>query len=190
VLENSRLLQPSPLVRKFAPTLVKAASSCPIIDVACGSGRNAFYIAEFNSAVICVDRDLTRIKKYFPECPRSKQLTLLEMDLLTDPWPFGPHTIGGIVLVDFLDRSLFMRFEESVIPGGYILVETVSGRRGNYLELPKAGELKMAFENSFEICVYKEAKVGPNTSNAVTVKMFARRRAGCTHEIQAQNGSS
>lgn len=175
--ENSRLLQPSPLVKRFASTMVDAASGYPIIDVACGSGRNAFYVAQLGSPVICVDRDLTRLKNELPKRDISERLTLVEMDLLADPWPFKPHTIGGIVLVDFLDRSLFAIFERSLIPGGYIIIETVSGRGGNYLDLPRAEELRMAFERSVEFLFYREVKVGPRASNAVTVKMIARRRA-------------
>jgi SAM-dependent methyltransferase len=174
VPETSRLLQPSPLVKRFASTIVDAASGNPIIDLACGSGRNAFYIAQFGANVICVDHDLTRIKNQFPEVGDPKRLTLVEMDLLADPWPFRPRTIGGIVLVDFLDRSLFLKCESSLIPGGYILIESVSGRGGNYFELPKAGEVKMAFERSFEFQFYREVKVGPRPSDAVTVRMLAR----------------
>jgi hypothetical protein len=55
--------------------------------------------------VICLDRDLTRLKKQLPERDIAKQLALVEMDLLADPWPFPPSTIGGIVLVDFLNPS-------------------------------------------------------------------------------------
>jgi SAM-dependent methyltransferase len=177
VLENSRSLQPSPLVKKFAPTIAEAASGYPIIDVACGAGRNAFYLAEFCPSVICVDRDLTRLRNQLPSRVVSLRLTLFEMDLLEDPWPFGSHTIGGIVLVDFLDLSLFALFERSLIEGGYLLIETVSGRGGNYLELPKASELRMVLEKSFDFRLYREVKVGPRGSNAVTVRLLARRRA-------------
>ena len=154
-----------------------AASGYPIADIACGSGRNAFYVAQFSSNVICVDRDLTYLKNQLPGQDISKRLTLIEFDLLAHTWPFKPRSIGGIVLVDFLDRRLFDLFEQSIVAGGYLLIETVSGRGGNYLELPNAGELRTAFEKSFEMFVYKEVKAGPRTSRAVTVKMFARRRA-------------
>lgn len=187
LLDNSRLSQPSSLVKRFAPTIIGAASGYPIIDVACGSGRNALYIAQFGCTVICLDRDLTRLKNQLPKRRISKRLTLLEMDLLADLWPFGPHTIGGIVLVDFLDRSLSALFEKSLIPGGYVLVQTISGRGGNYLELPRAGELKIAFEKSFDFCIYREVKASPRASNAVTVRMLARRRAGSTGGAQARS---
>lgn len=111
-----------------------------------------------------------------PDAEISKRLTLIEMDLQADPWPFGERTIGGIVLVDFLDRSLFQLFERSLVTGSYILIETISNRGGNYLELPRAGELRKAFERSLDFCVYHEREAGPSGVNAVTVRMLGKRR--------------
>jgi SAM-dependent methyltransferase len=155
--------------------MVNGASSHPIVDVACGGGRNAFYLAQLGCKVICVDRDLNRFKERMPDTEISKRLTLIEMDLLTDPWPFGEGAIGGIVLVDFLDRSLFHSFERSLVTGGYLLIETISSRGGNYLELPRAGELRKAFERSFEFNIYHERQAGPRAVDAVTVRMLGKR---------------
>lgn len=140
-------------------------------------GRNALYLAELGGSVICIDRDLSCLKKRQAKSNGSGGVELLEMDLIANPWPFGPRTVGGIVLVDFLDLSLFGSFEMSLIAGGLLLVETVSGRGGNYLELPKAGELKTTLKDGFEFEVFREKKVGPTTADAVTVRMLARRRA-------------
>jgi hypothetical protein len=175
LLERSHQSKPSPLVKKFVNVIVNAASGYPIIDVACGAGRNAFYLARFGCTVICLDRDLSRLKARMPGGEISKRLTLVEMDLLSDRWPFGHRTIGGIVLVDFIDRSLFKLFERSLVAGSYLLIETISNRGGNYLELPRAGELRTAFEKSFEFCLYEEREAGPTEANTVTVGMLGRR---------------
>lgn len=123
-----------------------------------------------------MDRDLSRLKSRLPDQQILKRIKLVEMDLLANPWPFGEGTIGGIMLVDFLDTSLFRLLERSLIAGGYLLIETISNRGGNYLELPKADEVRKAFEKSFEFCLYRECKAGPRGMNAVTVKMLGRRR--------------
>jgi hypothetical protein len=98
------------------------------------------------------------------------------MDLFTDPWPFGVSRAGGIVNVHFLLPSLFPSFESSITPGGYLLLETVPGCGGNYLQLPKAGELRAALERSFDLEFYKERKVGPVSFDAVTVQLLGRRK--------------
>lgn len=174
--DRSHRSQPSPLLKKFANTIVNAASGYPIIDVACGAGRNAFYLAQLGCKVICIDRDLSCLKDRWSGGEISKHLTLIEMDLVADPWPFGERTIGGIVLVDFLDRSLFTFFERSLVTGSCLLIETISNRGGNYLELPSAGELRKAFEKSFEFHFYNEREAGPRQIDAVTVRMLGKRR--------------
>lgn len=173
---DCQLLQASPLIRKFAQQMVEAARGHPMVDVACGSGRNAIYLAQLGCSVICLDRDTSRFRSDFVATSILKRLKLIQMDLLADPWPFSQQTTGGIVLVDFLHVSLFPKFHSCLIKGGYVLIETVSARGGNYLELPKAGELRAAFDASFNFCFYREHKAGPPEVDAVAVKMLAMRR--------------
>lgn len=177
-------LQPSPLVRRFASQIVHGASGKPLLDIGCGSGRNAFVLSQLGCAVTCVDKDLTRLRseqgrlRHTSFSKASAQLTLYQMDLTEDPWPFDTCSVGGIVNVHFLLPSLFRFFESSISPNGYLLLETVPGHGGNYLQLPKAGELRSAFEKSFVFEFYRERKVGPRSLGTVTVQLLARRRSG------------
>jgi len=98
------------------------------------------------------------------------------MDLAHDPWPFGPGTAGAIINVHFLLPALFPLFQSSLIPGGYLLIETVPAHGGNYLELPRAGELRSALQGAFDFEFYKERKAGPGNYDAVTVQLLAKRR--------------
>lgn len=174
--------EPSPLVRRFADKIAEAAGKKPVLDVACGSGRNALALAQLGCKVICVDWDLTALKaqlEHLRETVLKKATAKLfphQMDLVKEPWPFAASTAGGIVNVHFLLPTLFPRFEKSLSPGGYLLLETVPGCGGNYLELPKAGELKSAFGEAFDFEFYKERRVGPLGFDAVTVQMLARRK--------------
>ena len=104
------------------------------------------------------------------------QLVLQRLDLMKDPWPFGSGTVGGILNIHFFAPTLFPFFARSLSPGGYLLFETVPGCGGNYLELPKAGEVRTALGKAFDIEFYKEGQVGPHAYNAVTVQTLARRR--------------
>lgn len=168
----------SPLVRRFASSIADAANGAPILDVACGSGRNAMIFAELGCNVICLDIDLTRLKNHLSgrasRFKSSSQLQLRTLDLINDPWPFGAGTIGAVVNVHFLRPSLFPFFEYSLASGGHLLIESISGRGGNYLELPAAGEIRSALETGFHLELYEERKVGPKESNAVTVKLVGR----------------
>ena len=106
----------------------------------------------------------------------SRRLILRQLDFVKDAWPFGPCTLGGIVNVHFYLPELFPSFEYSLSPGGYLLFETVPGCGGDYLELPKAGQLKGLLGKAFEIEYYKERKVGPVDYDAVTVRLLAKKR--------------
>ena len=168
----------SPLVRRFASTIADAANGAPILDVACGSGRNAMIFAELGCNVICVDIDLTRLKNHLSgqasRFESSSRLQLRILNLINDPWPFKAGAIGAIINIHFLLPTLFPCFAYSLAPGGYLLIESISGRGGNYLELPAAGEVKSALETGFHLELYEERKVGPKESNAVTVKLVGR----------------
>jgi SAM-dependent methyltransferase len=175
-------LEPSSLVRRFASKIADASATKPVLDVACGSGRNAIVLAQLGCSVICVDRDLTRLRANTVHLRRTKlkqastKLALQQLDLVKDPWPFSICVAGGIINVHFLLPPLFPFFERSLAPGGYLLLETVPGCGGNYLELPKAGELRCAFERAFDFEFYQEHKVGPLSVDAVTVRMLAKKR--------------
>lgn len=174
-------LQPSPLVRRFASRLAEASAGKPIIDVACGTGRNAFVFSQLGCSVACLDKDLTPIRNeqerlqhsYFKDA--SSRLALHQIDLLSAQWPFSEASVGGIINVHFLLPSLFPLFERSLAEQAYLLIETVPGHGGNYLGLPEAGRLRAAFEKSFVFEFYRERPAGPRSLRRVTVQLLARR---------------
>lgn len=175
-------LEPSALIRRFGSKIAAVSFDKPILDVACGSGRNAFFLWSLGCTVICIDRDLRGLQAQLSRAGdggtvrASKRMILRQLDLKSDPWPFMQSSVGGIINVHFTLPSLFPSFGSSLVQSGYLLIETVPGCGDNYLELPRKGELKAAFESSFAFEVYKEKPVGPSGHNAVTVKLLARRR--------------
>ena len=172
-------LEASALVRRFASKIADNAAGVPVLDVACGSGRNAFLLVSHGCAVVCVDNDLAPLQNRLRLSGRpsvaSAMLSLRRLDLVEDPWPFAPRSVGGIINVHFLLPTLFPHFERSLCPGGYLLVESEPGCGGNYLHLPKPGEVRSALGRGFELEFYRERRVGPPGYSAVTVKLLARR---------------
>jgi SAM-dependent methyltransferase len=176
-------LEASSLVRRFGAKVAGASHGKPILDVACGSGRNAFFLSSLGATVICMDRELTRLREHLAQnastcfIEGADRLVPHQIDLIKTHWPFDYESAGGIINVHFTLPTLFPFFANSLIPHGYLLLETVPGCGGNFLELPKKGELKTALEANFEFEMYKEKPVGTADRNAVTVKLVARRRA-------------
>lgn len=175
-------LDASPLVRRFAQRIAEGAGRKPIADVACGSGRNAVLFAQLGCPVLCLDRDLARLRENIARLRRTnmraacEKLSLHDLDLAKDAWPFDAEFLGAIINVHFLLPQLFSFYERSISAGGFLLLETVPGHGGNYLELPRAGALRLAFERAFELEFYRERKAGPPEFDAVTVHLLARRR--------------
>jgi len=180
--QRVKRLKPSALVQRFAALVAESAGDKPILDVACGSGRNANVFFGLGCDVICIDKDLNGFRSvepiidHAPLRSATPHLCLRRVDLMSDPWPFGANSIGGILNVHFLLPALFPFFEKSLKSKGYLLLETVSGCGGNYVQLPKAGEIRSAFEKAFDLEFYKERKVGPEKCDAVTVQLLAKRR--------------
>lgn len=175
---DTNTLEASPLVRKFASKIASASKGFPILDVACGSGRNARLLAGLGCTVICIDNDLSRLKvESVSRASRSpsSQLVPYHLDLVKDVWPFEAASVGGIINVHFLLPELLPYFAKSLIPQGYLLLESVPGCGGNYVQLPAAGRIRIILGEGFDFEFYKESKVGPPGVDAVTVKVVARR---------------
>jgi len=177
-----RRLSPSPLVRRYGNEVVLAAGGSPILDVACGGGRNSVWLAHLGGRVLGIDIDLRRIgaeRTRFVDSLLNRafeRVELLKADLVREVWPFPPSSVGGIVNIHFLQESLLRSFCRSVVSGGLLIMETVPARGGNYLQLPRAGLLRGALEDSFSFVFYKERPAGPRGIDAVTVQLLAKRR--------------
>jgi SAM-dependent methyltransferase len=175
----SRGTEPSKLVRQFAPKILAAAAGMPVLDVACGFGRNALFLAQLGCAVTCIDNDPARLRTLNVLASRSSTalLEIREMDLTKDDWPFAEHSVGGILSIHFFLPRLFPLFGACLIPDGYLIFETPPGYGGNYLELPRAGEIRSALADLFHLELYKERRVGSPQCDAVVVQLLARRKS-------------
>jgi hypothetical protein len=58
--------------------------------------------------------------------------------------------------------------------GGHLFIETFGGQGQNYLELPKADEIRQALRG-YKLLFYNERSVGPISQNSVVVKVLAQK---------------
>jgi SAM-dependent methyltransferase len=166
---------------------IKYFSNEPILDVGCGYGRNALALAARGLSVVCVDQELIRLNtiyrlasKHLADLQRTDcevgRLYPVLAQLGPSHWPFPDNCFAGIVCVHFLNVALFGAFLTSLMAGGLLYIETFGGHGGNYLALPRAGQLHHLLSPDFDLRLYREKKVGPAGYDAVAVKLFGRKR--------------
>lgn len=145
----------SPWVARFAP-LVRPGGR--VLDIACGGGRHARYLAALGHAVDAVDRDATALAKL----AGSAGLTLRQADLEAGPWPYANIMFDAIVVTNYLHRPLLPRLAASLAPGGILIYETFArgnesyGRPSNPDFLLQAGELlALASAHGLQVVAYE-----------------------------------
>lgn len=148
--------RPSAWVVRWADLL-----QSPVLDLACGRGRHARYLAGRGMEVVAVDRDP---HLDLPEV----RIEVLQLDLETgELGPLASRRFGGIVVTNYLHRPLFPWLREALLPGGVVIYETfMSGLRNPDFML-ESGELTRAFPSPFEILAWEE--------DGVLQKLCARR---------------
>jgi SAM-dependent methyltransferase len=129
---------PSAWVVRWAPLIGRGR----VLDLACGSGRHARYLAGLGHEVTAVDR----------EPPQLAGVRCLRADLEDgSPWPLPGERFQAVVVTNYLHRPLFAAIEQALAPGGMLLYETFMqgnerfGKPSNPAFLLRPGELWQAF---------------------------------------------
>jgi SAM-dependent methyltransferase len=145
VTAHLRLAEPSPWIVRFAP-LVRPGGT--VLDLACGAGRHARFLAGRGHAVVAVDRDAGALARL----EGVPGVTTACADLEGGPWPLPGRTFDAVVVANYLHRPLFPAIREALSPDGGVLVyETFLrgqerlGKPANPHFLLEDGELLAAF---------------------------------------------
>ena len=165
--------EPSKYLQKYADHIIY--SDLPIVDVACGYGRNGAYVANLNHKVIFADIDQDCLDfieegKGFNELktilPENKMV--YKADLLVH-WPFLKESLGGIICVHFYTHDIISKCLESIGKGGFFYFETISARSGNIASLPRRNEIYNLIKDRFEILFYSEKQTPSPDRNTCIV---------------------
>ncbi len=153
------------------------------LDVACGAGRNALYLARLGFTVIAVDissEGLARLARR----ARAANLPIRPIQADLERFALPTERFDVIVNTRFLLRSLFPTLHQALRPGGLLLFETynvdeieVLGgdiRRAYVLE---RGELKRAFRD-LKILLYEEGVFEEDEGERGLARLIGRRKGG------------
>jgi tellurite methyltransferase len=117
---------PSRLLLRFLPELRAAARLGPVVDLACGRGRNAIAIAQAGTGVIGIDRDrgfLAELQAVAAAGSLPVALARADLESPAGP-PLARRSCGAIAVFRFLHRPLCAELVEVLRPGGLLLYET------------------------------------------------------------------
>jgi SAM-dependent methyltransferase len=181
-VRGSERLKPSTIMLRLLGGIT-FSDDAKVLDAPCGFGRNAIALAARGLSVVSADKDCGRLdslKRSVAELISSKQsyprIFPVCVDLSNNSWPFVESSFSAVVCVHYPAQEIIKNLKSSVREGGYIYIETFGGQGGNYLQLPKAGELRAAL-TGYDLHFYKERSVGPTTSNSVVVVALAQKHS-------------
>jgi len=158
--------QPSPWIVRWAAPLPRGRA----LDVACGGGRHARYLAGLGHDVTAIDR----------EPPEIAGVRCLRADLEDGaPWPLAGERFDLVVVANYLHRPLLPVLAAALAPGGALLYETFMtgnerfGRPSNPAFLLRPGELWQAF-GGLQIVAFEQG-LARAPKAAMRQRLYARR---------------
>ena len=101
----------------------------PVLDLAGGAGRNAFFLARRGHSVTLLEKSaeaLFRVRRRALEEGLFVEALAADLEAFPPPLPAGPYV--GVVLSYFVHRPLLEAAATRLLPGGLFLVEGFTRR--------------------------------------------------------------
>ena len=115
-------LEPDSLLVQYAHLLIGKGMA---LDVACGAGRNALFLARRGYEVVAVDASLLALRY----CRAALAGTGLPVHLVAadlDDFVLPPDTFALAIVFRFLNRSLVPQIKQALVPGGLAIYRTLN----------------------------------------------------------------
>ncbi|MFM8540028.1 MAG: dihydroneopterin aldolase [Nitrospira sp.] len=159
------------------------------LDVACGRGRNALYLAEQGFTVDAVDRDEQALAELSASATQRQQrgITTHTLDLETDAShpPTLPRAYYDVITVFFyLHRLLFPALVRALTPGGVLIYETFTIENHLRRQHPRRREFclepneLLTLAQGLRVLHYEEGEhIDSHGTAAFTARLLAERPA-------------
>ena len=166
----------SPLIAKYLKQLASLSTDkqAPVLDLACGSGRNGLYLIENGIPVTFADVNAVAIEQLRQHACviKNKQCTnFWSIDFEQEnATPLAGKSFAAIMVFRYLHRPLFEQIKEAILPNGLIIYETFTtaqaqfGRPKNPDFLLKPNEL-VDFFSDWEILHSFEGTIESASNN-------------------------
>lgn len=164
--------------------LVRAVETLPpgrALDIACGAGRHAVFLAERGFTVTAVDSSRVAIEITERRArERGVRLDAHVADLERGEFVIAPEAYDLISIFYYLQRDLFPQIRAGIKPGGtlvaaiHVVDEDPASRLANPAFSLQPGELRTEFRG-WEIIYYREGQPDDDDHKRRTAELIARR---------------
>ena len=152
---HRRLEAPSAWVCRWAELILAGGR---VLDVACGGGRHARWLAARGHPVEAIDRDPVALA----QLAAIPGVTTRCADIEAGPWPYTGQAFAGIVVVNYLHRPLLPHLLAALLPDGVLIYDTFAagneryGRPANPDFLLQPGELLEVVRGRLRVLAYED----------------------------------
>ncbi|MBN3853118.1 methyltransferase domain-containing protein [Paraburkholderia sp. Ac-20340] len=181
--------EPSDWVRQWAHLIAPGGT---VLDLACGAGRHARWLAQRGHPVAALDRDPLALAT-LRDVP---DIGTLECDLEGAPWPLAADArFAAIVVTNYLHRPLMPRLLDALAPGGVLIYETFAqgnetvGKPSNPAFLLAPGELLAVCMPTLRVIGYQDGFL-QHPREAFVQRICAVREAHAEAEKPALPGAT
>ncbi len=127
-------MKPNPLLVEYSSLLKEQALEGPILDLACGNGKNGLFLAGLKLPVILADRSGEALKEAQKAAEEEGlEARFWEVDLETGRNPLKEEHYRAIMVFRYLHRPLIPCLRKGIRKGGILIYETFT------IEQPKYG---------------------------------------------------
>lgn len=155
MLNHDSIASPSPWVKRFAAAIPQGGM---VLDLACGAGRHAAFLASLGHSVLAVDQDISTVRAL-----QNPNIEVSGLDLEASQWPLDGRIFSGIVVTNYLYRPFLDLLPKMLSENGVLIYETFAignerfGKPSNPNFLLREGELlRLAEQFSLKVLAYED----------------------------------
>ena len=176
-------VQVSNLIVSTLQAIRHAGQYGPVLDLACGSGRNGVYLVGQGQPVVFADRDQAKLDEIARTLQDNVPATFWCVDL-EEPQsrPLEGKYYGTVLVCRYLHRPLMAAIRDSVQAGGIVIYETFTrdqpqfGRPTNPDFLLQAGELEKTFRGWEILHSFEGVTVSETSGREQAIAQIVARR--------------
>ena len=117
---------PNSLILKYFDLFSTKEIMFPILDLACGDGRNGIYLASKGWSVILADRSEEALAKAKAQAAQNSVVVQFRQVDFEEPGfnQLEENPLGGVLVFRYLFRPLIPVIKKAIVKGGFLFYET------------------------------------------------------------------